>query len=130
MKRLIVVASLMAALSACTNDGAPQVVHGTLERDRLQLVAESNERIIELPLHEGDHVDSGAVIVRQEAGTMQPRLDQAKAALEQAQQRLAELVSGPRKREIDEARAALAGAESTLTTQAREYERVRSLVER
>lgn len=131
MKQLSIAAIVLAALAtACSDNGAPQEVHGTLERDRLELVAESNERIIEIAAREGDRVAGDAVIVRQEAGTMQPRLDQARASLDEAQRHLAELVSGPRKREIDEGRAALAGAESTLETQAREYERVRSLVDR
>lgn len=60
---------------------------------------------------------------------MQPQLEQARASLQEAERRLAELQSGPRQREIDEARAALAGAESALQTDTREYERVRSLVE-
>ena len=40
---------------------------------------------------------------------MQPRLDQARAAVAEAERRLEDLVSGPRAREIDEARAALGG---------------------
>jgi HlyD family secretion protein len=131
MKRFAVPATLVVALStACSNGGAPQEVHGTLERDRLELVAESHERIIEIPVREGDRVAADTVVVRQEAGTMQPRLDQARASLDEAERRLAELKSGPRQREIDEARAALAGAESTLETQSREYDRIRSLVDR
>jgi HlyD family secretion protein len=130
MIRHIACAGLLATLAAgCSNGGAPQQVHGTLERDRLELVAESNERIIAIPVHEGDHVDAQAILLRQEAGTMQPRLDQARASLEEAERRLAELKNGPRPREIDEARAALAGAESTLLTESREYDRIRSLVE-
>ena len=46
------------------------------------------------------------------------------------ERRLADLEAGPRRREIDEARATLAGAESALQTDVAEYERVRSLVER
>ena len=61
---------------------------------------------------------------------MQPRLDQARASVDEAGRRLAELQSGPRQREIEEARAALAGAQSALETETREYARVRSLVER
>jgi len=118
------------ALCACVRGGDSAEVHGTLERDRLELVAESHERIVETAVHEGDHVVAGAALLRQEAGTMQPRLDQARASVTEAQRRLAELVQGPRAREIDEARAALAGAESALATDRREYDRIRALVER
>jgi len=118
------------ALCACGRGGDGAEVHGTLERDRLELVAESHERIVETAVHEGDHVVAGAALLRQEAGTMQPRLDQARASVTEAERRLAELVRGPRAREIDEARAALAGAESALETDRREYDRVRALVQR
>ncbi len=131
MNRFAIPAALLTALAAaCSNGRAPQEVHGTLERDRLELVAESHERIVEIAVNEGDRVAVDAVLVRQEAGTMQPRLDQARASVDEAAKRLAELSSGPRQREIDEARAAVAGAESALETDTREYERVRSLVDR
>jgi HlyD family secretion protein len=131
MNRLALVVTLGVAVTAgCSQNGGPQEVHGTLERDRLELVAESHERIVEIPVREGDHVAADAVIVRQEAGTMQPRLDQARASLQESERRLAELQKGPRQREIDEARATLAGAGSSFETQAREYDRVRSLVDR
>jgi HlyD family secretion protein len=128
-------APLLASLASlavvgCARDDGAWEVHGTLERDRLELVAESHERIAEIPVREGERVGADAILVRQEAGTMQPRLDQARASVDEAERRLADLKSGPRQREIDEARSALAGAESALETDIREYDRVRSLVER
>ena len=131
MKRLIASLPMFALLAGGCSDGRNHdEVHGTLERDRLELVAESNERIIGIPVREGDRVAGGAELLRQEAGTMQPRLDQARASLAEAERRLADLVKGPREREIEEARAALAGAASTLETERREFARVQSLVER
>jgi len=118
------------ALSACAGGDDPQDVLGTLERDRLELIAESNERLVELFVEEGDRVTAGAPLARQEAGAMEPRLAQSRASLAEAERRLGDLVEGPRAREIDEARATLKGAESTLTTERREYQRVADLVER
>jgi len=118
------------ALSACAGGDDPQDVLGTLERDRLELIAESNERLVELFVEEGDRVTAGAPLARQEAGAMEPRLAQSRASLAEAERRLGDLVEGPRSREIDEARATLKGAESTLTTERREYQRVADLVER
>ena len=66
----------------------------------------------------------------QEAGTAQPRSTRRARPAPRRERRLADLVAGPRAREIDEARAALAGAESTLRTDQSEYERVAALVER
>ena len=126
--RFGIVAAL--ALSACAGGDDPQEVLGTLERDRLELIAESNERLVELFVEEGDRVRAGALLARQEAGAMEPRLAQSRASLAEAERRLGELIEGPRTREIDEARATLKGAESTLTTERREYQRVADLVER
>jgi len=126
--RFGIVAAL--ALSACAGGDDPQELLGTLERDRLELIAESNERLVELFVEEGDRVTAGAPLARQEAGAMEPRLAQSRASLAEAERRLGDLVEGPRSREIDEARATLKGAESTLTTERREYQRVADLVER
>ena len=120
----------LTMLVACGARTAPPEVLGTVERDRLELIAESNERIVEIAVHEGDSVAAGALLLRQEAGTMQARLDAACAGLKEAERRLADLVEGPRRREIDEARALVAGAEGTLRTEESEYKRVQDLVER
>jgi HlyD family secretion protein len=117
----------MLALAACAG-GEPAEVLGTLERDRLELVAESNERLVELPVQEGDRVARGALLARQEAGTMEPRLAQGRATLAEAEQRRDELAEGPRARELDEARAAYEGAESRLAIETSEYKRIEALV--
>jgi HlyD family secretion protein len=124
---IVIVAALLNA--GCARD-EPQEVHGTVERDRLELIAESNERIVEIAVREGDRVPAGALLVRQEPGTAKPRIDQSRAAVDEAQRRLADLEQGPRQREFDEARAALTGAESELRTAQSEYTRVDTLVQR
>ena len=134
MKRLTgataVTVVAICIMTACSGESGRTEALGTLERDRLELISESNERIVEMSIHEGDRVEPDALLLRQEAGTMEPRLVQARAILAESQHRLDELVSGPRAREIDEAVATLAGAESTLRTQQAEYDRVAALVER
>jgi HlyD family secretion protein len=124
----LAIATLLLA-AGCARE-RPVEVHGTVERDRLELIAESNERIVEIAVHEGDRVQAGAVLVRQEAGTAQTRIDQSRASLLEAQRRLADLEQGPRQREIDEARAALGGAESELQSAQNEFARVQTLVQR
>jgi HlyD family secretion protein len=129
---LAAAAGLCAGLASagCSRAYREGEVLGTLERDRLELVAESNERVVELPVPEGDRVPAGALLARQEAGTMEPRLQQSRASVVEAERRLEELVNGPRAREIDEARATLKGAEGELASERREFERVRELVGR
>jgi hypothetical protein len=43
----------------------------TLERDRLELIAESNEPIVAIEVREGAEVQVGTVVLRQELGAMQ-----------------------------------------------------------
>jgi HlyD family secretion protein len=124
--RFGIVAAL--ALSACAGGDDPQEVLGTLERDRLELIAESNERLVELFVEEGDRVTAGAPLARQEAGAMEPRLAQSRASLAEAERRLGDLIEGPRAREIDEARATFKGAESRLAIEVSEYNRIEALV--
>jgi HlyD family secretion protein len=128
--RSLLLAFAGTLLFGCSNDTERQSAMGTLERDRLELTSEANERIVAIAVREGERVAAGTELVRQEAGMMEPRLVEARAAVAEAEQRLEELVQGPRAREIDEAQAALRGAESTLRTQIEEYDRVASLVER
>lgn len=131
MSRGVVIAVMMPALlAACSDGNGPQEMHGTLERDRLELVAESHERIVDIPVREGQRVATGDLLLRQEAGAMQPRLEQARASVVEAERALADAIQGPRQPEIAEARAALGGAESAVATEQREFERVASLVER
>lgn len=124
-----VVLSLAVCLAACSGSNEQQVL-GTLERDRLELIAEANEPIVAIDVREGAQVQAGAVLLRQELGSMQARLDQATAARNMAERRFAELTKGPRAQEIAESRAAFDSAQSSLTTESREYERIRDLVER
>jgi HlyD family secretion protein len=119
---------MMALISLCACQRVAETpVLGTLERDRLELVAEAHEPIAELLVHEGDHVVAGQPLLRQTAGAMQPRLEQSRALLDKAEQQLSELQRGPRAQEIAQARAALDAANSSLTNAIREYERALKL---
>jgi len=123
-RQLIVVTAL--ALTACGGDG--DALLGTLERDRLQLGAEAQEPIIEVAVHEGDAVTEGQLLLRLDPAEIETRLGQARAATAQAEQHLAELVTGPRKEQILEARALRDGAASKAAAEASEFRRVEKLV--
>jgi len=129
MKRCgLLMTTFACSLAACSDKGYDGQILGTLERDRLELIAESNEPIVEITVREGDAVPADAILMRQELGSMQARLDQAVAARNVAEHRLAELVKGPRAQEIAEARAALEAARSSLETETSEYQRAQNLV--
>jgi HlyD family secretion protein len=97
-------------LVACERTETTYMV-GTLERDRVEIKVESNEPIVEIHVKDGQHVSAGALVLEQDPARASARLAQHAAARKQAVARLAELVRGPRKETISEARAKLEASE-------------------
>lgn len=133
--RLRPVAAILLTLAAglagaCAPEPGPLPVVGTLERDRLELVAEARERIVEVLVREGDAVAEGDVLMRLDQGLYDAELAQAQAGWDRAEQRLAELIRGPRDQQVETARAELNARTNELNTQRLEYARVQTLVER
>lgn len=120
---------LLVGPAGCGQEDTPLPLVGTLERDRLELVAEAQERIIEVMVSEGDRVQEGELLVRLDPAVYEAQLEEARAARRRAEQRHAELVRGPRRERITEAQARLDGATDRLETQRREYERIAKLVD-
>jgi HlyD family secretion protein len=125
MRMTLLVAVLM--LAGC-RPGDEAVMLGTLERDRLELVAEAHETIVELLVREGDRVEAGTLLLRLDPATADARLEQARSERQRARAVLAEAVSGPRREQILAARATLAGAQARLQAASSEFDRVESLV--
>jgi HlyD family secretion protein len=127
--------TLFAAIASCslvgcdTNQSALPLV-GTLERDRLELVAEANERITAVKVVEGERVAAGTVLMEFDRAQRAAELKAAEALALAVAERLAELVRGPRAELIREARARLTGARENLVVQNNEYARVETLIER
>jgi len=124
--RHVSIAALVLALAGCGGDGHGLL--GTLERDRIELVAEGQETILEVAVHEGDGVKAGEVLMRLDSATAAARLAQARAGAEQAERRHAEDLAGARKEEIAQARAAVAGAAARAAAESKEYERIEKVV--
>lgn len=113
-------------LAACAGDDPPFAV-GTLERDRLDLVAEASEPVVRRPVEEGAYVETGTLLVALDPTRSRTQVAQAAGARARAAARLAELVRGPRHERIDQARAQLGGAEGRLDTARSDLERTREL---
>lgn len=130
-QKCFVLALLPSALllAACT-DMAGNLVVGTLERDRIELVAESNEPIVSRHVQDGEIVEAGQLVAKQDATRLQARLQQHQADHQQAEARLAELVRGPRAELILEAEARLAAAQAQTVTALNDYKRAREMFER
>jgi len=123
---LIAAAALMIA--ACGDTPSDNRVVGELASDRLELIAETNEPIVEILVAEGETVTAGQLILRQDESRAQARLAEADAAAQQAKARLDELVRGPRQEQISQARANLDGATRDVTFRETEFQRVKDLL--
>ena len=121
---LCVAASL--AVAACRSADGDAV--GTLERDRLELIAEASEPIAEILVREGDLVPAGALLLRLDDARFAALVAQAEGARDRAAARLAELRRGPRREEIAQGRARLAGAQGSLATAQSDLARTKELV--
>lgn len=128
-RRCLLLALVLVGFAGCEQDSSPLPIVGTLERDRLELVAEAQERIVEVLVTEGERVETAQPLVRLEASVYGAQLEQARAARQRAEQRHAELVRGPRRERIQEARARLDGAADKLETERREHLRIQKLVD-
>jgi RND family efflux transporter MFP subunit len=88
---------------------------GTLDAPRsATLRPEVDGLITQVAVREGDRVSQGQVVIRLQSDNAQAQLLQAKASLEQAQARLAELQAGTRSEEIAQAKAQLEQAQARL----------------
>jgi HlyD family secretion protein len=111
---------LLAALALAGCRGAESdAALGTVEWDRVELVATAAEPITALAVREGDAVAQGQIVFEQRADRAEAELAAAAAELERTRQLLAEQQAGARpeqKREaaarVERARAALKLAES------------------
>lgn len=117
----------LLVLAACSKD-EPLRAMGLLEWDRVELVAENNEPILDIVAHEGDTLEANAIILRQDARRVQAQLDETEAGRVQVQSRLAELKRGPREERIDEARARLQGVLSEEENSRKELTRLQSML--
>jgi HlyD family secretion protein len=80
-------------------------------------------------VEKGDQVEMGQLLVRLDNREYVARLNEAKAVLEAAEARLAELEAGSRPEEIERARAELARAEVEATNSSLELKRLQKLKE-
>jgi HlyD family secretion protein len=120
-------AFVLLLLAGCGRDDSKALL-GTLERDRLELVAEASEPIVTLHVREGDAVTAGQLLAELDPASQAARLAAARATRDQAAHRRDELTRGPRIEQIQQARAQLAGAEAQRLAAEQEFTRVSRLV--
>ena len=127
--RACVAISGIALLSACGRQDE-STLPGTLERDRVELVADANETIVSLPFAEGATVKAGDIVVVQDRALSAADLDAARAQLAEAEARVEELKNGPRSTTIRAAAARRDAARAQRDDAVRERDRLLGLVAR
>ncbi|MEX2206284.1 MAG: HlyD family efflux transporter periplasmic adaptor subunit [Myxococcota bacterium] len=120
----------LAMLAACGSDPADLPAVGTLERDRIELVAEANEPIVAIRVREGDSVVEGQVLLQLDDALLAAQRARGEAARDELRARLAESERGPRAERIREARARLARADSAVRNAQTDFARARALEQR
>jgi HlyD family secretion protein len=127
MKNKTLLALSLALIAACGDGESPYRVVGELTSDRIEITSETSEPITSIAVSEGEPVQAGQVLIEQDGRRAAARLAEAEAALQQAQARLDELVRGPRKEQIDGARANVEGANQELDFRQAELARTREV---
>ena len=130
MKLKFFLLMLSLVLTACDAANEDSRVVGQLESDRIEIRSEFFEPIVEIAVAEGQSVSKGDLLLRQDDARITARIDETEAALAQSQARLDELVRGPRKEQIDAARAIVDGAKRELNFRQTEYERAQKVYAR
>src|SRR5688572_5670741 len=96
--------ALVLLASGCKRDAEPTAL-GTLEWDRIELVAEAAEPIVEIAVREGEAVAQGALVARLDDTRLQSEAAAAEADAGRWRAVLSEQRAGARAEELDEARA-------------------------
>src|SRR5690606_28902071 len=117
--------SLITA-SGCENTADTYLV-GTLERDRIALLAVRSESVVAVHVREGDRVAKGDPILELDDAAAQAERERLAALARAAKRRVDELVRGPREEAIREAQARLAAAGGLLENAQQEFERLQEL---
>lgn len=115
--------SALLVLAGCDDGTDARRAVGQLESDRVELVVEFSEPIVDRPVAEGQRVAADELLLRQSDARAVARVAEFEAALEQQRARLAELTRGPRQEQIVAEQAMVAGARQELGFRSTEYER-------
>ena len=129
MKHAVISALGALVLAGCSRHD-PNSLPGTLERDRVELVADANETIVSLPFAEGAAIKAGDVVVVQDRALSAAEVDAARAQLAEAEARVEELKNGPLPTTIRAAAARRDSARATRDDAVRERDRLLGLVTR
>ncbi|MEZ5605941.1 MAG: efflux RND transporter periplasmic adaptor subunit [Burkholderiaceae bacterium] len=106
---------------------APEVLQGQMEARETDVAGKVTARVLEVPVHEGQTIAAGALLVRLDSPEVRAKLQQATAA-EQAAQAVAQKAEhGARPQEVEMARMQWQRAETAAQLAHTSYQRVANL---
>ncbi|MHB1155636.1 MAG: HlyD family secretion protein [Phycisphaerales bacterium] len=126
---LIVAGALVSLLLWSQQDTGPLQVSGHIEAHDIRIGSRVGGRVKAVHVDEGQTVKQGDTLVELEPFDLPQRRDEAAARCDQLKAQLDELIAGPRKQEIEAARAQLAESQSQLELAQQQFNRFKSLVE-
>jgi HlyD family secretion protein len=126
--RILVCTIALLVLAACARE-TPHAL-GTVEWDRITLPAPAAEKIVAVEVHEGQRVHAGDPLLQLEATHTQAQLEAAQAQAKQGAATLAELKAGPRREDIDRARANVEAANAQAVEARATFKRVQALIDK
>lgn len=115
-------------LPGCGDDSARAL--GTLEWDRITVPAPAAERIVAVRVQEGQRVHGGDVLMELETTSTASQLAAAEAQVRVGTAALSELKAGPRREDIDRARAAVQAAQARALEASTSFDRLQALAAR
>ncbi|HWB00077.1 MAG TPA: biotin/lipoyl-binding protein, partial [Pirellulales bacterium] len=139
MKRIVIVALIVAALSAGgfvwwerrhQHSDNELVLFGNIDLRQVALAFNNNERIAAVLVQEGDHVAAGQVVARLDTGRLEPQVAQAEAQAAAQRQVLEKLQHGNRPEEIAQSEANVESAKADALNARSQYDRLRNLADR
>jgi len=127
--RPLSVAIIACFLIGCEGPGDARSL-GTLERDRIRLVADSDEPVTRVLVSEGDLVEPATILLQQDTTRAEIALNKARADEAAARSTLQQAEAGPRAQQISQARARLQATTSAAKTARIELDRDLAVMER
>lgn len=116
------IAAGAALLASCGREENPPFV-GSLEWDRVAVIAELAEPVLRWDVAEGDRVEAGTPLLEQDPRRQDARIAAAHGDLMQAEGKLLELTNGARIETIDATRANLTKARAAESDAQMDYDR-------
>lgn len=117
---------VLLLVAGCGRDGG-QIMPGTVEWDRVAVLAETTEPVRDIRVHEGDRVKAGDVLLQIDARRTDAALAAATAERDAARAQLAALRHGARAESIDAARGDVVRLQAEADNAVRERDRLARL---